>query len=368
MKVAVVHDDFVQAGGAESLFATIASIWPNASVFTSLVDWNKLPNSIDQSRVTTSWMQKIPFAAKFYKALLPLYPLAFESFNFDNFDVVISSTTRFAKSIVTKPKTVHVSYINSVPRFLWNEQARKDYLPSLLRIILGPILSWLKRWDQVAASRPDFYIANSLNVSADVKKHYNQQSKVIFPFADLDFFVPAKVHSWKLKSKDYFLVVSRLVAWKKIDLAIKACANLERKLIIVGDGPHKQKLQSFVKELKADVVFAGRVTKEELRSFYQNCHALIVTQQEDFGIAAVEAQACGRPVIAYKGGGVVEIIVNNQTGILFETQSTKALQDAISMLSSLKWSVSQVRRNALKFSGANFAKNLKKLVLEYAGR
>lgn len=367
-KVALVHDDFVQAGGAESLFATIASIWPQAPIYTSLVDWKKLPSSIDRQRIHFSWMQKIPFATKFYKLLLPLYPLAFESFDFDGFDIVLSSTTRFAKSIITKPKTVHMCYINSLPRFLYSEQVQADYLPKILRIVLTPLVLWLKRWDKVSASRADFDIANSENIKNDIRKYYQRESVVIYPFADINFFKPAKIHNWKLKSQNYFLVVSRLVKWKKIDIAIKACATLNKKLIIVGDGPDKARLARSSQKLTGDVEFAGRVTREELRSLYQNCQALVVTQQEDFGIAAVETQACGRPVIAYREGGQAEIINDGKTGILFDRQSAQSLEDAISAASEIKWSVSACRKNSLRFSQAAFVGQLKKQVQLYAGK
>ena len=239
MKVALVHDDFTQLGGAESLFATIASLWPKAPIYTSLVNWHKLPKSIDPKRVKTSWLQKMPLASKFYKLLLPLYPLAFESFNFDDFDVIVSSTTRFAKAIITKPNTVHICYINSLPRFLYSEQVQTDYLPKILRIILTPLFQWLKRWEKVSASRADFYIANSENVKDDIRKHYQRESALIYPFADINFFKLAKIHNWKLKTQNYFLVVSRLVRWKKIDIAIKACVKLNKKLIIFCYRPFK---------------------------------------------------------------------------------------------------------------------------------
>src|SRR3989339_1404504 len=169
-KIALVHDDFIQAGGAESLFATIASIWPKAPIYTSLVNWGKLPSTINRDRIRPSWMQKIPFAAKLYKALLPLYPLAFESFNFNEFDLVISSTTRFAKSIITQPRTMHICYMNSIPRFLYGRKAQADYLPIMLRLIFKPILIWLKRWDKVSSCRPDLFVANSANISKKIKK------------------------------------------------------------------------------------------------------------------------------------------------------------------------------------------------------
>lgn len=362
MKIALVHDDFVQAGGAESLFATIASLYPQAPIYTSLVDWEKIPQSINKERIKTSFIQKIPFAKKLYKAFLPLYPFAFESFDFKNFDVVLSSTTRFANSIITRPETVHICYINSTPRFLWDENVKGEYIPRYLSFLASPLISHLKRWDKAASSRADFYIANSQNVAAKVKKYYNRQSQVVYPFADIDFFALAKISNWKLKSQKYFLVVSRLVKWKKIEIAIQACQSLGVNLKIVGTGPDGKRLKKMAGET---VEFVGKVTKEQLRDFYQNAQALIVTQQEDFGIAAVESQACGTPVVAYDAGGQQEIVVNGKTGLLYKNQTKESLKDAIGAFHAVKWQKQSCRRNSLKFSQAIFVKKIKDAVNEY---
>ena len=373
MKVALVHDDFVQTGGAERLFATIASIWPDAPIYTSVVDWNKLPSSISRDRVKPSFIQKIPLATKLYKVLLTLYPLAFESFNFDEFDVVISSTTRFAKSAVTKPKTVHICYINSLPRLLWNEQIQQGYLPPIAKLILKPFLAWLKKWDLASSSRVDHYIANSQNIAQNLKKHYEKSSDVVYPFADIDFFKVAKLHNWQLKGQKYFLIVSRLVKWKKIDIAIEAAINSVFNLKIVGTGPDKARLERLTTNHQPQttnhkIEFLGKVTKEKLRQLYQNCQALIVTGQEDFGIAAVEAQACGVPVIAYLKSGVAEIIEDRKTGILFASQSSQVLQDAIGRQARVKWKSHTCRQNALRFSRVNFVKQLREKVASYGER
>ncbi len=367
MKIALVHDDFVQAGGAESLFATIASLWPDAQIYTSLVDWSKLPQSIARRRIKTSFIQIIPFANRFYKALLPLYPLAFESFKFDDFDLVISSTTRFAKSIITKPGTVHICYINSTPRFLWDQKTQEDYLPKIAILVFKPLLWWLARWDRTAASRPDHYIANSHNVAGNIKKFYNRDSQVIYPYVDLNYFKPAKIHNWQLRSQNYFLVVSRLVKWKKIEIVIKAAKELGINLKVVGKGPDEKRLKKIaiddqLSTLDYSVEFLGKVTKDILRNLYQNCQALIVTQEEDFGIATVEAQACGNPVVAYKSGGQNEIIKDKITGLLFERQTAESLKDAIEAASHVKWSVSACRQNAMRFSKVRFIKGIKKAI------
>ena len=366
MKVALVHDDFVQEGGAESLFATIASIWPSAPIYTSMIDWKKLPESISSDRIISSFIQKIPFSAKFHKLLLPLYPFAFESFNLDGFDLVISSTTRFAKSAITKPQTVHICYANNIPRFIWDLEVQKKYLPKFLLKLFVPYFSWLKRWDKVASSRIDFYIANSQNVQGRIKDIYSVSSHIIYPFADLDFYTVPKVHNWQLKSKNYFLVVTRLVRWKKVELAIDALKNSAGHLIVVGDGPDKKRLEGIAKNGKVSVQFEGRVAKESLKILYQNAKALIVTQVEDFGMSMVEAQACGIPVIAYDKGGQKEIVIEAKTGLFFEIQSAQSLKDAIKYFSRLKWSKAACRKNALRFSKDNFVLNLKAFTKKYA--
>ncbi len=384
MKIALVHDDFCQRGGAERLFEEIAKIYPDATIYTSLVNWGKIPKSINKDRINTSFMQKIPFAANLYKLLLPLYPFAFESFDFSQFDLVISSTTRFAKSIITKPSAIHVSYINSVPRFLYNQNQADQYLSPLLRLILKPYFNWLKRWDKVASNRVDLYIANSKNVQKSVHNQYNRQSVMIHPFADTEFFSigtkrqrdPSKElrASKEPKSDSYYIVVTRLVKWKKIDIAIQAACQLGVNLKIVGTGPDEQRLNQILNQVQNDKIgqnkieFLGNVAKEELRALYQNATALIVTQEEDFGIAMVEAQSCGIPIIAYKAGGALEIVIDGKTGIFFKNQSPEAVKDAISMQSKLKWDISACRENALRFSKAVFVNSFKKSIDDYAAK
>ncbi len=362
MKIALVHDDFTQEGGAENLFAEIAQIYKDAPIYTSLVDWQKLPKSIDRNRLHPSFMQKIPFATKFYKLLLPLYPLAFESFDLSGFDLVISSTTRFAKGIITPARTTHICYINSVPRFLHHPRHKKSYLPPLFEFILKPFTTWLKKWDMAAAARVDFYIANSQNVASSVKEIYGQNAQVVYPFADTDFFKPAKIHNWRLKSQNYYLLVSRLVRWKKIEIAVEAANNLGINLFIVGDGPHKSRLKRLAKD---NISFFGKVSKEKLKELYQNAQALIVTQDEDFGIAAVEAQACGTPVIAYNHGGQKEIVKNGLTGLFFSSQSASSLEDAINASSAVKWNLAEIRKNGQRFSKTRFARDFKVKINDY---
>lgn len=379
MKVAFVHDDLVQSGGAEKLFETIAEIFPKAPIYTSLVDWQKLPKNIKRSneerprsstadfrvpeaapRLKTSFIQKIPFAKKLYKILLPLYPFVFESFNFDEYDVVISSTTRFAKAIITKPSTIHICYINSLPRFLWDEESQNSYLPYILRVMLKPYFSWLRRWDLASSTRVDYYVANSKNIQDQVKQIYRRGNDVIYPYVDTDYFYPAKE-----KHHDYLLVVTRLIRWKKVEIAIQAAKELKKKLIIVGSGPDENRLKRLA-DNDPDVFFAGFVSDSQLKLYFQFAFALIVTQKEDFGLSTVESLACGRPVIAYGEGGQTEIVTDRKTGILFKNQTQDSLKDAIMAASRVKWDLNACRNRALQFTKDAFIKNLKSKIEKYA--
>jgi glycosyltransferase involved in cell wall biosynthesis len=367
MKIALVHDDFCQLGGAERLFEEVAKIYPDAPIFTALFDRAKIPKSIDPKRLESSFIQKIPFAKNFYKALLPLYPLAFESFDFSGFDLVISSTTRFAKAIITQPGAKHICYINSTPRFLYNDQTQKQYLSKPLLFLAKPYLNWLKRWDKVSSARPDFYIANSKNIQKQIKQEYNRDSSVVYPAVDTEFFKPGNRILKKSSDNDYYLVVSRLNKWKKIDIAIEACIDLNQPLIIVGIGPDEIRLKSLA-DKSSNINFLENTSKEQLLQLYQNAKGLIVTQKEDFGISIVEAQACGKPVIAFAKGGALEIIINGKTGLFFKEQTVNSLKDAISAQSKLKWDISTCRENSLRFSKATFINRFKKTIGDYVKR
>ena len=231
--------------------------------------------------------------------------------------------------------------------------------------MLKPVIYWLKKWDRASAQRVDYYIANSQNVAKKINKIYGLNSRVIYPFANSAFFKPAKIHNWQLKSQNYYLVVTRLVKWKKVDLAIYAATSQNFILFIIGDGPDKKRLQKIAQKSK-NIKFLGKVTKGQLRQYYRNCQALIITQEEDFGIAALEAQSCGKPVVAYSKGGVAEIIIDGKTGVFFDIQNKESLKDAIKRASRVKWSEAQIRKNALRFSRAAFVKNIKESTNLYA--
>jgi len=301
----------------------------------------------------------LPFSKNLRRQYFFLYPLAFESFDFSDFDVVLSSSTRFAHGIITKPETLHISYSNSPTRFLWETRnyLEQEKIGSLGKIVLAPFLSYLRIWDQTAVQRPDFWIANSKNVRDKLKKFYRKESVVIYPGVDLKRF--EKRMSSSLHPNSYFLVVSRLLSWKKIELAILACNKLKLSLKIVGQGPDYARLKSLA---NSKVSFLGKVSEEELISLYKNCKALIITQEEDFGMTAIEAQAAGIPVIAFRGGGARETIIEGRTGLFFYPQSVEALKEAIVQFDKIKIESQDCIDNAKKFSLHSFQSQLKNFV------
>ncbi|MEK7092308.1 MAG: glycosyltransferase [Patescibacteria group bacterium] len=331
MRIAIVHDDLVQWGGAERVLLGLSEIYPDAPIYTSLFDStnNTLMRNFGTKNVVTSFLQKIPAWKNLYKAMLPLYPLSFEQFNFDEYDLVISHTTRFAKSIITKPKTKHICYLHTPPRFLWRFSGEKNYG-------LGEILmTKLRIYDQVAARRVDHFIAGSENAKRRIKKVYREDSRVVYPFVDLERF--KDVESF---DGGYFVVAGRPNKYKRFDLAKEACRGLKIPLKIVD----------------------GKLDDGIVVQILAGCKALIVPGIEDFGLTSLEAQALGKPVVAFAEGGALETVIPDETGILFDEQTARSLKDALIKLDSIKISPENCIRNAENFSKENFMKHFKQTV------
>lgn len=365
MKIALVHDDLIQYGGAEKLLLAMHEIWPNAPIYTSIYNrqLEKIDKRFAKCEIRTSWMQRLPFKNSLRRVYFPLYPAALESIDFSEFNVVLSSSTRFAHGVITKPQTLHVCYSNSPTRFLWETEKYLEYesFGNPKKLILLPILSFLRIWDQQSARRPDFWIANSKNVAEKLQKYHRVEAEVIYPFVDLGKFRIKNNKRLAISHEPYYLVVSRLVAWKRVDIAIEAANYLKFPLKIVGAGPAFPTLSRIA---KSNIDFLGEVGEEELISLYQNCRVLILPQGEDFGITAIEAQACGKPVIALKSGGVLETVLPGKTGIFFEEQKAESLIQAIKKFGNLTIKPEDCRKNAQKFGKSNFQKSLRKFVNE----
>lgn len=364
MKIALVHDDFIQYGGAEKLVLAFHELWPEAPIYTSIVShqWQKRAKEM-KVKFVTSFMQRLPFAEKLNRYYSPFlfHALAFESFNFDDFDVVLSSSSRFAHSIITKPHTLHICYMNSPGRMFWESNDyfnNEDYallkpIKSLARPFLSFPLSHLRKWDYVASRRPDLLIANSKLPKRRIKKYYQRDAKIIYPFVDYSIFQKSP------DSKgDYFVILTRLVSWKKIDIAIRACNTLKLPLKIIGVGPDTQRLKGIS---GPTIEFLG-YAKDERIPVLLGCKALINTQEEDFGIVPLEALACGKPVIAYGKGGALETVVDGKTGMFFYEQTEESLIDALKNFNSNNYNSKDCREQAQRYHKDIFMHKIHDLV------
>jgi glycosyltransferase involved in cell wall biosynthesis len=383
MKIALVHDDLIQRGGAEKLFMEMHEVFPEAPVYTSVASdyWIKFCKD-KRIELHTSFLQNFPFSIKLNRYYSPFlfHNLAFESFDFSDFDLVISSSARYAHNIITKPQTKHISYINSPGRMFWESDEyfqNEDYgwfkpLKKLARIFLSPMLLHLRVSDYIAAQRADYVIANSKVPQDRIKKYYKRDATIIYPFVDFDYFAERKSsNKEKLHivsnntnstfSKNYFVLVTRLVSWKKVEIAIKACKDLNLKLKIIGDGPDISRLKNFAQD--SQVEFLGYVSDEEKAYILQNCIALINTQAEDFGIVPLEAMASGKPVIAYGKGGVLETVMPGTTGEFFSAQTPESLKEILQTFNPKKYNPEACRTQAKKFDRIVFATQLKDYVL-----
>lgn len=345
MKVALVYDRVTKWGGAERVIIALRKMFPDSVLFTSVYKKDKA-SWAKKIPVVPSFLQKIPFASSYHEALAFLMPLAFESFTFDEFDLVISVTSEAAKGIITKPGTRHICICLTPTRYLWS--GYEEYFENkLFRFISVPIVSYLRLWDRIAAFRPDKMIAISENVSARIKKYYGLASPVIYP--------PLMIKNFKYKPFDgkYFLVVSRLVQYKRIDLAVQAANKLNLKLKIIGVGSELNRL----KELAGSTIeFLGQASDDELKKQFAGCRALIFPGVEDFGLTMVEANAAGKPVIAFRSGGAKEIIIEGKTGTFFDKQTAASLAQVLKKFRLSSYNTMICKRNAKRFSFGEFSR------------
>lgn len=348
MRVAIVYDRVVKWGGAERVLLALNELFPNAPLYTAVYNPSAAPWAAKFSQVIPSFINKIPRAKRNHEKLALLMPHAFESFDFSGYDLVISVTSEAAKGIVTGPKTRHVCYCLTPTRYLWSHY--DDYFSnSTLRLLSKPAVNHLKRWDVSAAQRPDVMIAISTQVKARIKKYYGRESEVIFPPVDLALSVPKKQ-----PSNNFYLLVSRLVPYKKVDLAVSAFNELGLPLVIVGTGSQEKKLKEIAED---NIIFTGSLTDDELANYYINTRALVFPQNEDFGIVAVEAQLAGKPVIALQAGGALDT-VTEQTGIFFKKQRIKDLANVVKEFEKKKFDSTKIMKNGKRFSKAKFQKKI----------
>ncbi len=359
MKVALIHDFLTQYGGAEKVLECFHKIWPSAPIFTLFYNKKVMGEKFIDCEINVSPIQNLPFGVKKYRWYLPLMSSAIERFNLKGFDMVVSDSSAYAKGVITQPDTYHFSYIHTPTRYLWSDA--HDYLDSLkggekiASKAIAPILSRLRTWDYLAAQRPDALIANSKFVAKRIKHYYHRESTVIYPPVETDKF------SISRKIDKYFLVVSRLRPYKRIDLAIRAFNHLKIPLKIIGGGEN----QSLKRMAGPNIEFLDIISDEEKIKYLSHCQALIHPQEEDFGITAIEAMASGRPVIAYQSGGILETVGEMETGKFFKEQTWESLAEAVVKFKSDDFNPEEIRKHALKFSQERFKKEILKFIESY---
>ena len=358
MKVALIHDFLNQIGGAEKVLQAFHELWPKAPVYTMTYDAEQTKHEFDHLDIKTSFIQKLPGGVKRYKWFIPLMPAAIEHLDLSKYDLILSDCSAFAKGIIPKTDALHISYCHTPTRFLWSDShsyAEELKQPALVKKILPLVLNNLRVWDKSAAERVDKFIANSGYVAKRITKYYGRDSEIIYPPVETGGY-PENV-----PQEDFYLVVSRLRPYKKVDLVIEAFNALEMPLKIIGIGEEMEKLKAMA---KPNVEFLGAVSDKERNHYLSACRAFIHPQEEDFGIAAVEAMAAGRPVVAYKAGGALETVIANETGIFFEDQTPWNLVDVVRENDSkLKhFDSKKIKEHAAKFDTKLFKQRIKNFV------
>ena len=351
-RVAIVADQMVGLGGGERVVEVLAEAFPSAPIYTLLYDPVHAPASVE-SRVVTSWLRAFPGAPRYAKALLPFYPNAIESFDLSAFDVIVSSNHTLAKGVLRSSEQIHVCYCHTPLRALWERpHAELSRVPAVFRPMARKLFLDLRLWDFAAAARVDQFVANSRMTQQRIAAHYRRESVVITPPIDVERFSPGG------EVGDYYLVVSRNVPYKRIDIAVAAAQALGRRLIVVGEGTEKLSCSSPL------VLFKGKVAQAELLRLMRAARALLAPQIEDFGMAVLETNACGRPVIAFGRGGALETVIEGKTGLLFHVQDARALADAILRFEMLEFDGAAIRRHAERFSKERFVAQMRQMVFE----
>jgi len=358
-KIAIVHDWLTNYAGAEQVVSAFLEIFPEAPVFTSLYKPDKLPGVFRKRKVYASYLQKFSFLK--HQLLFPFMGRAFEQFDLSGFDIVLTSSHASSKGVITKPETLHICYCHTPTRYLWSHY--HEYLDQMEFGILNPIIRWrmpkiahkLRLWDRVAADRVDLWIANSRNTASRIEKYYRAKSTVIYPPVNTGLYRPVE------EVKDFYLVCSRLIPYKKVDLVIEAFNKLKLPLKIIGTGSIESNLK---KMAGPNIEFLGRISDDDLKKYYAQAKALVFPAEEDFGLTPVESMAGGRPVIAYNKGGAKETVIPDITGIFFDEQNKESIIKAIQKFQKTKFEPTTIRNHAEQFDIKIFKEKVKKFVYE----
>lgn len=359
MKVALVHDWLTGMRGGEKVLEQLCLLFPDAPIYTLFHFPGSVSKTIEDREIHTSFLQKAPLIKSQYRNYLPLFPSAAESFDLQSFDLIISSSHCVAKGIIPSSSGIHLCYCHTPMRYIWSHYW--DYFGDhrtgfIKRKTLPMVMSYLRMWDVSSSNRVDEFIANSKFIGERIQKYYGRTSRIVYPPVDVDFFVPSDRNR-----EDFCLIVSALVPYKRLEVAIEAFRNSNRTLIIVGSGPEEKKLKQHA---PSNIKFLGRVDANQLRDLYQTAAMLIQPGVEDFGINVIEALACACPVLAYRKGGAIETVVEGITGIFFNELTAESLRQTVDKASGMLFNGAFLREMALRFSPSRFQKEIEAIVQE----
>lgn len=354
VRSAIVQDWFFTPGGSERVADELATLLPGAPIHTSFADAPSIRRYGDRLR---TWpLQRLLPGTRAYRRFLPMYPLWFGHLNLLDADVVVSSSSAFAKAVRTRPTAIHVAYIHTPMRYAWDVEGylAGSSVSPVTALAARTIRPWLQRWDRAAAQRPTALVANSEIVKERIRRYWGRDATVVHPPVDVDEI--------ELSTQDdgFLLVAARMLAYRRLDLAVAAASSLGRQLVVVGDGPERRRLEAMA---SSTVRFAGTLDRPTLLDLFARCHAYVVPGVEDFGIAPVEAMAAGKPVIAFGQGGAAETVVDGSTGVLVQQQSVEAFADAIDDLDNRSFDPSVIRARADQFSTRVFRRRMREILL-----
>jgi glycosyltransferase involved in cell wall biosynthesis len=355
-RIALIHDWLTGMRGGEKALEVICERFPDAELFTLLHVRGSVSPTIERRPIHTSPLQRLPGVARYYRHCLPLFPWAVEQFDLDGFDLVLSVSHCAAKSVIRPPRARHLCYCLTPMRYAWDQFDAYFGKNRLRSSLLGPIMRRLARWDRETADRADCYVAISHYVAGRIARYYNRQASVVYPPVDTEFYRPADV-----VPEDFALIVSALVPYKRLDLAIDACDRARMPLMIVGDGPERASLE---RTAAGRARFLGRVTDEQVRDLYRRAAVVVLPGEEDFGIVPLEAQACGRPVVALGRGGACETVIDGETGVLVGDASVEAFAEAVADVTKRRFDRAAIRRHAEGFGRARFGDEIERLVAD----
>ena len=360
MKTALIHDWLTGMRGGERVLDVLCGLYPDADIFTLYHRRGSVSASIERHRITTSFVQRLPLADTHYRRYLPLFPMAVEQFDLDSYDLVISSSHCAVKAVVPPGHARHLCYCHSPMRYAWDQfdayfgPGRTGRLAR--RWVYRPLLARLARWDAATAPRVHRFVANSAHVASRIRRYYNRAADVVPPPVDTIFFHPASV-----SPGSHFLVVSALVPYKRIELAMAACDRVGATLRIVGDGPDRARLEA---QAGRNVEFLGHLSDEAVRDEYRRALAVVLPGEEDFGIVPVEAQACGRPVVALGRGGALETVIDGENGLLFRDADAGALAEALERVARMTFDSTRISRQAQRFSRDRHVRRMREVIDE----